>query len=208
MRYIGGGSPFGGSMSKYRILSIDGGGVRGVLAARILERLEQAVPGIIDQADLLAGTSTGSIIAVGLAKGLPPANLVSLYQQNSGQIFHQSLLHDLGDLWGFIGAKYSWKNRWQGLFPTFGDTTLGQLGKKVLVAAFDLGGTADVNGIHQWRARFFHNFDGPASAANEKAMDVIMRSSAAPTYFPILFRVRNYAESILKTAQPCLSSSD
>jgi patatin-like phospholipase/acyl hydrolase len=175
-------------MSDYRILSVDGGGVRGVLAARILDRLERALPEIVDQADLLAGTSTGSIIAVGLAMGLSPAKLVSLYQRDSCQIFHQSLLHDLGDLWGFIGAKYSGKNRWHGLYPTFGETTLGQLGKKVLVATFDLGGRPDANGVHQWRARFFHNFEGPSSAANDKAIDVIMRSSAAPTFFPILLR--------------------
>jgi patatin-like phospholipase/acyl hydrolase len=194
--------------SYYRILSIDGGGVRGALAARILARLEAAVPDLIGQTALLAGTSTGAIIALGLANGLTPSELVDLYRQNSGQIFHASLLHDFGDLWGLIGAKYSGKDRWQGLYPTFGETRLGQLTKKVLVAAFDLGGKPDSNGVQQWRARFFHNFDGPTSSANEKAMDVIMRSSAAPTYFPILFRVRNYAESILKTAQPCLSSSD
>jgi hypothetical protein len=50
-------------MSRYRILSFDGGGIRGLLSLILLERLERAVPGWIDRADLLAGTSTGGVVA-------------------------------------------------------------------------------------------------------------------------------------------------
>ena len=61
-------------MAKYRILSIDGGGVRGLLVTVLLQQLDGRLPGWRDQVDLLAGTSTGGIIALGLAKGLTPTD--------------------------------------------------------------------------------------------------------------------------------------
>ena len=55
-----------------RILSFDGGGIMGLFTTTILERLVEAHPRVIARADMLAGTSTGGIIALGLAHGLPP----------------------------------------------------------------------------------------------------------------------------------------
>ncbi len=54
-------------MSSYRILSVDGGGIRGLYAAVLLDRLVQQVLGFLDGVDLLAGTSTGGIIVLALA---------------------------------------------------------------------------------------------------------------------------------------------
>lgn len=70
-----------------RILSLDGGGIRGVLTARLLERLEERCPGFLDHVDLIAGTSTGGIQALKLASGGEPANLVRLYQERGTEIF-------------------------------------------------------------------------------------------------------------------------
>jgi uncharacterized protein len=175
------------SVSKYKILSVDGGGVRGILAARVLARLEAVVPGLLEATDLFAGTSTGAIIATGLAQGLSATALVDLYKQRSGEIFYQTLLHQVGDLWGLIGAKYCWQSRYNGLFPTFGDGTLAQLPKKLLVATFDLDSSHDLSDSNprRWKARFFHNYNLQDPMCREKALDVVMRSSAAPTYFPI-----------------------
>jgi len=53
----------------YRILSFDGGGIRGLVTLAILKRLEAQIPSLIQGADLIAGTSTGGIIALGLAAG-------------------------------------------------------------------------------------------------------------------------------------------
>jgi len=52
-------------MANYRILSIDGGGVRGILTCVVLERLAEAVPDFLTKLDLFAGTSTGSVLALG-----------------------------------------------------------------------------------------------------------------------------------------------
>jgi hypothetical protein len=60
----------------YRILSCDGGGIRGVITAKLLQALD---PSVIKNIDLFAGTSTGSIIALGLASGVPIDTIVELY---------------------------------------------------------------------------------------------------------------------------------
>lgn len=67
----------------YRILSIDGGGVRGLPVTVLLERLEKERPGFLDEVDLFAGTSTGGIMALGLASGLKPAQMRILYQDKA-----------------------------------------------------------------------------------------------------------------------------
>ena len=56
----------------YRIIALDGGGVRGIITAVILQRLVQVFPGLIDNCDLLAGTSTGGLIACLLGSGYSP----------------------------------------------------------------------------------------------------------------------------------------
>ncbi len=57
-------------MKRYRILSLDGGGIRGLLALVLLERLEREVPGWLGKTNLLAGTSTGGIIALDGVMGI------------------------------------------------------------------------------------------------------------------------------------------
>ena len=60
----------------YRVLTCDGGGIRGVITAKLLQALDRSV---LDSIDLFAGTSTGSIIALGLASGVPIDTIVDLY---------------------------------------------------------------------------------------------------------------------------------
>src|SRR6516225_6511323 len=75
----------------YRILSCDGGGIRGVITAKLLQALD---PSVIKNIDLFAGTSTGSIIALGLASGVPIDTIVELYssQKSCSKIFQPYLL--------------------------------------------------------------------------------------------------------------------
>src|SRR6478736_8862925 len=75
---------------RFRILSIDGGGIRGIFPAAILAGLERAHTGgnsIASYFDLVAGTSTGGIIALGLGAGLSSAQLLDLYVQRGGEVF-------------------------------------------------------------------------------------------------------------------------
>ncbi len=168
----------------YRILTFDGGGVRGVYTAVLLERLSKAVPGLIAGVDLLAGTSTGGIIALGLANGRQPDELVALYRDNAAKIFDASWLRELADLHGISGAEYDNTNLAGILKGIFGSARLSQLGKRVLVPSFDLDNQDPKAGQRKWKPKFFHNYPGPDSDGNELVVDVALRTSAAPVYFP------------------------
>src|SRR5271163_5203479 len=115
----------------FKILSLDGGGIRGLLTTVLLERLSTAAPGWLDQVDLIAGTSTGGILALGLASGMTPTQLKSLYYDNGAEIFDSSWLWTIENLDGAIGAKYD-NEKLRGLLQsTFGTKVMGDLGKKV-----------------------------------------------------------------------------
>ena len=62
-------------MSKYRIITFDGGGIRGALSITLLKRLYEKLPYVIRTTNLFAGTSTGSFSALGLANGLKPVDI-------------------------------------------------------------------------------------------------------------------------------------
>jgi len=173
-------------MATYRILALDGGGIRGIYTAVLLERLAREVPGFTDRADLLAGTSTGGILALGLAGGMSPADLVRLYQDNGSRIFSRTLWREIRDLGGLIGAKYDNSSLIEILQATFGDRTLNDLlPRHVLVPSFDLDNQAAPPATRLWKPKFFHNFEGPQSDGAQKSADVALRTSAAPTYFPV-----------------------
>jgi patatin-like phospholipase/acyl hydrolase len=171
-------------MIKYRILSFDGGGIRGLLTAVLLERLTQAVPALITKADLLAGTSTGGIIALGLAFGKSPTDLRQLYYQNGEAIFDDSFLRDIRDLGGLAGAKYDNDNLKRILVNVFGTGELRDLAKKVLIPSFDLDNQDRDDRRRMWAPKFFHNFEGEDSDGQLGVVDVALYTSAAPTYFP------------------------
>ncbi|RMF65346.1 MAG: hypothetical protein D6746_00605, partial [Bacteroidetes bacterium] len=171
-------------MAIYRILSLDGGGIRGLLSAVVLEQLDAACPGWRDRIDLIAGTSTGGILALGLAFGLTPTDLRVLYYDKGGDIFHDTLLDDLHDLGRAIGAEYDNRYLRRELERIFGDTPLGKLRKKVLIPAFDLDNEDPDPEKRTWKPKFFHNFGGRDSDADVRVVDVALYTSAAPTYFP------------------------
>ena len=84
-----------------RILSIDGGGIMGTQPASFLTSLEEDLDRPIGEYfDLIAGTSTGGILAIGLAMGLPARDLLDLYVRRGPHIFGQSG----GALASFAGA--------------------------------------------------------------------------------------------------------
>jgi patatin-like phospholipase/acyl hydrolase len=174
----------------YRILSLDGGGIRGVLTAVLLKRLNVIQPGFLDKVDLFAGTSTGGILALGLAFGLTPDQCRELYAKH-GQAIFANPVPDWLDGGGVFGARYPNDNLVRILNDHFGDHTLGDLQKHVLISSFDLDNfeteTEDPEKFRTWKAKFFHNFveEERGSDAKEPMVDVALRTSAAPTYFPV-----------------------
>ncbi len=173
-------------MAKYRILSLDGGGIRGLITAIILQRLsaEQQLAGWLDSVDLFAGTSTGGLLALGLAHEMDIQSIRNLYERKGDEIFDDSWLDNLLDLGKIMGADYDIKNLRRELKRLFRRTTLAQLRRRVLITAFDLDNESPDPMLRSWKPKLFHNFPGNDSDGSELAYKVGLYTSAAPTYFP------------------------
>jgi patatin-like phospholipase/acyl hydrolase len=161
-----------------RVLSFDGGGIRGLLSLVVLERLLSRFPTMIETVDLLAGTSTGGIIALGLADGYKPSMIRKLYETQGRRIFKRDWWSPLG----LSGAKYVNTGLKDILEEMFGERKLGALRGKVLVPTFRLYGHAD--GKPMWSPKFFNNWRDDDPDCEVTVCDVAMATSAAPTYFP------------------------
>jgi len=173
-------------MSSYHILSLDGGGIRGILTAVLLDRLNThpETQNFLEGVDLIAGTSTGGIIALAIAKGTSPAELVELYKRLGPTVFNDSLWDNIKDLGSVLGAQYDTEPLERELKTFLGETTtLGQLTKSVLITTFDLDNLRPEADRRTWKPKLFHNM-GQENDADALAFKVGLYTSAAPTYFP------------------------
>lgn len=158
----------------YKILSLDGGGIRGILSARLMARLSEKAPGWTKRSDMIAGTSTGGILALALSFGLTPDDCVKLYAEGGERIFaSRGFLSDdliLDEAWR---ANYDNEGLIDLLKENFGDTKIGELKQRVFVPTFDL---------EIWRPDFI---DSTQDRWKElSVVDAALMTSAAPTYFP------------------------
>jgi patatin-like phospholipase/acyl hydrolase len=165
-----------------RILSIDGGGIRGLVPALVLADIEQRTSRpICELFDLIAGTSTGGIIALGLTcpgdAGKPryrARDLVDLYLKEGRRIFPHEFLGTLRQL---VRPKYAARGIEDTLHSYFGEARLNQALVDVFVPAYEIQ-ARDPFFFRSSRARTDPNtFDYPMWA-------VARATSAAPTYFP------------------------
>lgn len=163
-----------------KILSIDGGGIRGLIPALVLKRIEgRTGKPISDLFDVIAGTSTGGILALGLTcpgKGGRPrytaADLAEMYVQEGATIFPHELLGRVRQL---FEPKYSSRGRDEVLAQRLGQARLKEALTEVLVTAYD---------ITARRPRFFRSALARESVEEDFLMsDVARATSAAPTYF-------------------------
>jgi uncharacterized protein len=172
----------------FKILSIDGGGIKGLYSATVLSRLEEKAGKLSgDCFDMICGTSTGGLIALGLAIGKPAEELAKLYSEKGNKIFptsnyrlirfFQSKLQTLRQtlLWG----KYTNKALKKELESTFGDKKLGELNNLVCIPSFNLSsGMPRIFKYPHKEGKFFMDKDIPL-------IDAALATSAAPTYLPI-----------------------
>jgi patatin-like phospholipase/acyl hydrolase len=163
-------------MSTFKILSIDGGGIRGLVAAVIVSRLDMECPKFLESIDMFAGTSTGAIVAAGLANGISPQQLVEVYATCGKRVFDRNMKN----LFGLVGSRYKNSGLKKILASLFGARRLGDLSKKIMIPTFCLKSNEEPR---RWRPKFFHNFnhDGDCS---QFVCDVVLQSCSAPTYFP------------------------
>lgn len=167
----------------YRVLSLDGGGIRGLFTAELLDRLVRQHPPLLRRIDLIGGTSTGGILALGLAAGHSPRRLADFYYQRARQVFAQHWVRRLRPLRRLVRAQYPRTGLESLLAEVLGDLTLADLTKRVVISSYDLARGHPANG----RPKFFHNFDpkdGVVGDGHERAADVALRTSAAPLLFP------------------------
>jgi uncharacterized protein len=169
--------------AEYRIISADGGGIRGLITAGIMSRISDSVgDGWIRSTDLFAGTSTGALITLALACGKTPAEIVQCYERNAKPIFHRRFSTYAG-LMGLLWRRYpndGLKRAVAELFPE--SLRLGDVPRKVLVASFQMD--AGTGKGRSWKPKIFHNFDGDSADCERRVRDVCLFSSAAPIYLP------------------------
>lgn len=167
----------------FKILAIDGGGIRGIIPAILLTELERRTGKPISQLfDLIAGTSTGGILALALtrpnAQGLPrfrAADLIELYEKEGPVIFPQSLLRKVVTLGHTLREKYTSKGVEMVLQQYFGGSRLKEALTTVLVTSYD---------IEQRSPWLFRSERAKLNPFYDFPMWQVARStSAAPTYF-------------------------
>jgi uncharacterized protein len=178
-----------------RILSIDGGGIRGIIPGQILVSLEEKLKKrtknpdarIADHFDLIAGTSTGGILTC--AYLCPDSNdpaktnrpkfnaqqVVNLYLERGHDIFNVPFKHKIKSAGGLVDEKYPAAAIEKALNDYFGDTKLSQLIKPCLITAYD---------IKRRQGHFFNQVDAAQDEGwNYLVKEVARATSAAPTYF-------------------------
>ncbi|PGZ46219.1 hypothetical protein COE56_24970 [Bacillus anthracis] len=160
--------------NEFKILAIDGGGMKGVFPAKYLSDVEEQISKPIHEYfDLIAGTSTGGIIALGLANGIPAKNILELYINNGKNIFGKKRIKSRA----FFHSKYKNDGLIQVLKETFGNTLLKEAKTMVCVPSIE----------HQkaspkvYKTPHHPNFikDG-----NIEMWKIALATSAAPTYLP------------------------
>ncbi len=173
-----------------RILALDGGGIRGVLSLRILNRMESIIRSrtgnksatLSDYFDLIGGTSTGAIIAAGLAMGWDVKKLVRMYDKFGEAVFESDFFRR-----GLLRPKFSEKVLVDQLKANFGNVTLGsdklKTGLAVVMKRLDTGSPWVV--FNNPRGKYFEQRPGSNAIPNKDFLvrDVVRASTAAPTYF-------------------------
>src|SRR5687768_18078831 len=129
-----------------KVLCIDGGGIRGLIPALVLDEIERRTGRrIADMVDLLAGTSTGGLLACGLARpgagGRPrytAAELADLYVQEGPKIFDRSLVKTITSVGGLADERYDDAALEDTLARYLGDTRLSGALRDLLITAYDI----------------------------------------------------------------------
>jgi len=161
-------------IERFQILSLDGGGIKGLFSAAVLAYLEEDLNiRIADHFDLITGTSTGGIIALALASGMSPKEIVHFYVVRGPHIFPSQRFADLRHL---MKHKFCPSNLKKSLRDCFGDQLLGDLHKMVVIPSYNIGDDDVYLFKTPHHERLRRDYKVPVWKA-------AMATSAAPTYF-------------------------
>ena len=156
-------------LSQIEILSADGGGIRGYLQMRLIKRIAAMFPGFLGKAKKLTGASIGGINMLCLAAGMPLSAIMDIYESRAVDIFKDRGLLDRltpDELWR---ADFDRKDLDGVLEDVFGDMTMDQLQREVLIPVFDM---------RSWNTKFYDRSD-----RGVLVRDVAGMTSAAPTFW-------------------------
>lgn len=176
---------------KRKILAIDGGGVKGAFPAAFLAAIEDATgQRVADHFDLIAGTSTGGIIALGLGLGLSARDVLRFYEEHGRRIFGQaskgvgllSRLISYAQRQGrrarqLVGPAYDPLALREALESAFGDKRLADSSVRLVIPAYSIG----TRSVYVFKTAHHRRFEVDRK---QKAVDVALATAAAPTYFP------------------------
>ena len=157
-----------------KVLAIDGGGIRGLIPALVLAEIElRTGRRIADMVDLIAGTSTGGILACALGKPdpLPAAEIAAIYEEEGPKIFSRSLLKKVASVGGLTDERYDDDGLVAALERYLADTPMTAATVPLLLTAYDT----------EARAIRFLRSEGEGSGAT--MVQATHATSAAPTYF-------------------------
>src|SRR5437879_8799197 len=163
-----------------RILSIDGGGIKGVFPVSFLAEIESAlsVRSVADYFDLIAGTSIGGIIALGLGLGLTAHEMSEFFSSKGPGIFPQHVIPRSTLRLIFGRERYKPDDLRNALQEQFGSRTLADSRARLLIPAFD----ATQADIHIYKTAHHERLGMDYRLT---AVEVAMATAAAPTYFPV-----------------------
>lgn len=165
---------WGGKALNKNILCIDGGGLKGIFVASLLSKIEDIYGiKIVDYFDMIAGTSTGGIIAAALSVGIPAKCIEGLYINNAKKIFPNKLHNNFFRVWK---GKYKSEPLYAALNEVFGDLCIGDCKTRLLIPSFCI----DRNAPQIFKTS--HSSDLKVDF-QMKLVDALMCTTAAPTYF-------------------------
>lgn len=164
-------------MSRFKILSIDGGGMKGVFPVSFLAEVERALglSSVAEHFDLIAGTSVGGILALGLGLGLSAGEMESFLVDLGSDVFPPTQQATLRLLLGL--TRYDPRPLREALGRVFGKRTLADSKVRLLVPSFD----ASKPDIHIYKTAHSKRL---MMDYKVEAVEVAMATAAAPTYFP------------------------
>lgn len=178
---------------KYKVLSIDGGGIRGIIPAIILKEIEtRTKKRIWELFDLIAGTSTGGFLAMILTIPNPDnpntarysmEEIINMYREDGKDIFHEPFLESLTEVDDLLRPKYPSKGRERVAQKYFQDTALKDALTNIFITSYDIELRVPVFFINNPRFERHSGTSFRKLCTDYKMIEASMATSAAPTYF-------------------------
>ena len=159
----------------FQILSLDGGGIKGLFSAAVLAHLQDDLNvKIVDHFDLITGTSTGGLIAIALSIGMSPKEIVRFYVDNGTKIFTKSKASGIKK---FFGSKYNSEGLEASIKECFENKKLFHCKKRLVIPSYNIG----EDDVYLFKTPHHERLTRDWKVPLWK---VAMATTAAPTYFP------------------------